>query len=145
MNVTLQRTFQSDECTQGMVLLDTCVLYSLELPWVPEAGFPGGHPDRSCVPAGMYELALHDTARHPKTFALVNRSLGVIAEPDPAFPNARTACLIHVANYPGDLEGCIGLGMTEQQCFIGESALAMGYFQAQVPWVPGNTLTITDP
>lgn len=145
MNITLQRTLQSSECTEGMIVLDSAVIYSLELPWVPEDGFPGGFPDRSCVPAGLYDLALHDTAKHPKTFALVNRSLGVIHEPDPAFPNARVACLIHVANTVADLEGCIGIGIGHGACYISSSGIAFSYFRKDVPWVAGHTLTIIDP
>jgi Family of unknown function (DUF5675) len=145
MNLTLQRISQSTECTLGVITLEDTRLYTLELPWVPEVGFPGGEPDRSCVPAGLYELALHDTAAHPKTFALVNISLGVIHEPDSAFPNARTACLLHVANRTSDLEGCIGLGTSANECTIGNSQYAFAEFKAAVPWVAGHTLMIIDP
>jgi hypothetical protein len=146
MNITLQRTSMSDTCTEGNIVLpDGTTVHSLELPWVPEQGFPGGEPDKSCVPSGLYTLALHDTLKHPFTFALVNPALGVIHEPDPTFPNARTACLIHVANTVADLEGCIGIGMTHLTCFVGASVLAMTNFKTTVPWVAGNTLTITDP
>lgn len=145
MDLELQRTSYGAACTEGKMQLGAILLYSMELPWTPEEGFPGGHPDTSCVPSGMYALKLHDTPKHPKTFALVNRDLGVIHEPDPSFPNARTACLIHVANYPEDLEGCIGLGLSQQYCFIGASAAAMAHFRAAVPWEAGHTLTIIDP
>jgi hypothetical protein len=145
MNLTLQRTAQSDACTEGMILLPSTVLYSLELPWVPQDGYPGGWPDRSCVPAGFYELALHDTPKHPKTFALVNRSLGVIHEPDSTFPNARVACLIHVANTVGDLEGCIGVGISHGPCYVSSSGIAFSYLRQALPWVEGHTLTINDP
>lgn len=143
MNITLQRTAMSEICTEGFIAQTR--LYSLELPWVPEAGYPGGHPDRSCVPAGVYQLVLHDTVKHPQSFALVNSELGVIHEPDPSFPNARVACLIHAANIPEDLQGCIGIGMTRLNCFVGNSRSAMENFKAEVPWVAGHTLTIVDP
>ena len=62
------------------------------------------------------------------------------------FANARVACLIHVfANYPEDLEGCIGLGLSQQYCFIGASAAALSQFKEVVPWIDGHTLTILDP
>ena len=123
MNITLQRTSMSETCTEGNIVLpDGTTVHSLELPWVPEQGFPGGEPDKSCVPSGLYALALHDT-----------------------LPNFRTACLIHVANTVADLEGCIGIGMTHLTCFVGASVLAMTNFKTTVPWVAGNTLTITDP
>ena len=99
----------------------------------------------SCVPPGLYDLVLHDTPKHPRSFALVNPDLGVIHEPDPQFPNYRVACLIHVANYPSQLEGCIGLGLTAGPCEAWESAVALGKFNAQVPWVAGHTLSISGP
>lgn len=144
MNIVLHRTAQSSECTEGVISLPNAVLHSLELPWVPEAGYPGGWPDRSCVPAGIYALALHDTPKHPKSFALVNRALGVIHEPDPTFQNARTACLIHVANTVHDLEGCIGVGITRTACAVWSSAVALTYFRQALPWIAGHTLTIID-
>jgi hypothetical protein len=147
MELTLQRTSQTADCTIGMLTLPQTDLCTLELPWVPEAGFPSGAPDRSCVPAGIYQLVLHDTPKHPKSFALVNRALGVIHEPDPAFPNARVACLLHVANFIRDLEGCVGVGTAvgADNCSILNSVIAYGEFTTAVPWVTGHTLTIWNP
>jgi Family of unknown function (DUF5675) len=145
MNITLQRTARNSECTEGKMQLERVLLYTLELPWIADPGFPGGEPDKSCVPPGVYVLEMHNSVKHPKTFALVNRDLGVIHEPDPTFPNARVACLIHVANYPEDLEGCIGLGLSQQYCFIGASAAALLQFKSAVPWESGHTLEIIDP
>jgi hypothetical protein len=145
MDLTLQRTSQTPEATLGMMLLPDSELYTLELPWIPEAGYPGGMPDKSCVPAGIYKLALHDTATHPKSFALVNPALGVIHEPDPAFPNARVACLVHIANFIHDLEGCIGVGTAAGRSCVLNSVVAYREFTAAVPWVVGNTLTIWNP
>lgn len=146
MDLTLKRTSRTDACTQGTLALPSGLeLHSLELTWLPDPDFPGGMPDKSCVPPGIYQLALHDTPKHPKSFALVNIELGVMHEPDPAYPNARIACLIHVANFPAELEGCIGVGMTAGSCEIWESAIALAHFKSEVPWQAGHTLTITDP
>jgi hypothetical protein len=87
-------------------------------------------------------LVLHDTPKHPKSFALVNPNLGVIHEPDITYPHARVACLIHRANYLRDLEGCIGVGMAATDCMLSASRLAFDHFNAQVPWVEGHTLEI---
>ena len=143
MNLTLQRLV-SVGCTSGRLFGNGILLHTLELAWVPEDGFPGGMPDRSCVPAGVYELALHDTPKHPRSFALVNPDLGVIHEPDPAYPNARVACLIHIANVTAELEGCIGVGLSAVGCTLYSSAEAYAQFQAAVPWVTGHTLTINN-
>jgi hypothetical protein len=122
------------------------VLNTLELPWVYEADFPGGAPSRSCVPEGIYELALHDTPKHPTSFALVNPELGVIHEPDADLPNARVACLIHIANFIQDLQGCIGVGtIFGDVCTVMNSRIAYDEFLAEVPWVAGHTLSILNP
>lgn len=152
MNLLLQRDTQSPLGTEGKLTLPNGVqLFTLELPWVPDPSYPGGKPNVSCVPVGTYKLELHDTVKHPKTFALVNPALWVVHEPDPALPgtaqrNDRFACLIHVANVVADLEGCIGIGMTSSgPCTLASSRTAMDIFQRQVPWVAGHTLEIREP
>jgi hypothetical protein len=139
----LNRTRQTSECTVGVLILPGGrYLHTLELPWVPDPGYPGGKPDVSCVPRGLYQLVLHDTVKHPKSFALVNPALGVIHEPDVWNPNFRVACLIHVANTVQELEGCIGLGMNAAGCTVSSSRAALEYFNSQVPWVAGHQLEI---
>lgn len=145
MNLTLQRTLQTIDCTTGTIDIGGARLFTLELPWLDATGFPGGDPQKSCVPAGVYDLVLHNTPKHPKTFALVNRELWVIHEPDASMPNARVACLIHVANFVRELLGCIGIGTLMDACYVGNSQLAMHELNAAVPWVPGHTLTILGP
>lgn len=148
MNLLLQRAAQTEVCSTGNLVLPTngVQLRTLELPWIPDPAFKAGKPDVSCVPPGMYDLVLHDTLKHPKSFALVNPDLGVIHEPDPSYPTARFACLIHVANEVQDLEGCIGIGLTSTgPCSIGASRTALEIFQRQVPWVLGHTLEIREP
>lgn len=143
MNLILNRTSCTPAGTQGTLTLPNGItLQTLELPWIPDPLFPGGMQDESCVPPGVYQLALHDTQRHPRTWALVNPALGVIHEPDATFPHARVACLIHVANYVSQLEGCIGVGMSAGQCVVSDSAMAFAHLLAQVPWTPGHTLDI---
>jgi hypothetical protein len=88
---------------------------------------------------------LHDSPKHPRTFALSNPALGVIAELDPERPNFRSDCLLHVANYPEQLEGCIGVGISAGDCMINSSAAAMAQLNAAVPWVAGHTLQILEP
>jgi hypothetical protein len=145
MDLILQRTSQSIDCTMGTLALPNSLLYTLELPWLFEPDFPGGAPSRSCVPPGVFQLVLHDTPKHPQSFALVNADLGVIHEPDPAFPNARVACLIHIANFIRDLLGCIGVGTSTGHCSVLNSRIAYDEFKAAVPWIAGHTLTILNP
>ena len=99
----------------------------------------------SCVPAGTYELALHDTMDHRKTFALVNPDLGVVADPQPGM---RSDILIHPANWAWQLEGCIAPGMGQQlngqTWMVTNSVEAMTELQGAVPWIEGHTLTIVE-
>jgi hypothetical protein len=143
VNLVLQRISDNGIATQGTLALPGGpVLQTLELPWISDPLSTGGMHNMSCVPRGTYDLVLHDTPTHPKTFALSNPQLGVVHEPDPAYPNARVACLIHVANFPGELEGCIGLGLNAGENCVWESADALASFKVRVPWVIGNTLQI---
>lgn len=139
----LLRSPNFTDCTRGKLTLpDGQILYTLELPWISDPASPGGAHSSSCVPKGMYQLVLHDTIKHPRSFALVNPDLGVIHEPNTAYPQARVACLIHVANFLRDLEGCIGVGMSADACTLSASRTAFNAFNAQVPWVEGHTLEI---
>jgi len=158
VNLQLVRDFTAQTLTLGTLSIPVfdapaLVLQTLELPWLPAVGSPCGRPDLSCVPAGSYELALHDSPAHPHTFALVNPANGVYHNPGdvpnpPPFPLVRTDCLLHVANYVEQLEGCIGVGLgrgirpTGEQ-MITMSANAFDELRSAVPWVEGHTLTIS--
>jgi hypothetical protein len=158
MNLTLQRDSDDGARTFGALSWsdDQVELITLERPWVPaEDGSPGGHPMTSCVPPGVYRLVLHDTAKHPQTWALVNESLGVFHEPGDApagfIGTPRFACLIHSANLVHQLEGCIGVGLSRGtwpdsgEPDITSSVAAFARLKAAVAWTDGHTLTISGP
>lgn len=119
---------------------------TLELPWVADSVGKGGKHGVSCVPPGVYDLVRHDSPKHPHTFALVNSELDVYHEPGdvPAAKQAyaRTAVLIHVANVPAELLGCIGLGMHRGIGCIQQSRDAMDRFNLVVPWIPMHSIGI---
>lgn len=146
MNVTLIRDLDDGKCTLGTIDLFGTILQSLERPWVP--GSEGGMPGRSCIPAGKYQLVLHDTEAHPRTFAMVNEALGVYHYNVPQGKQGRTACLIHIANRPAELRGCIAFGMKRallgNDWMIQQSKIAVDTFYAKLPWIEGHTLTIED-
>ncbi|MCL1038359.1 DUF5675 family protein [Shewanella submarina] len=60
----------------------------------------------SCVPAGRYELRWIDSPKYGKRLHMHNPDLGVT----PAGASQRTHCMIHPANFPHELQGCIALG-----------------------------------
>jgi hypothetical protein len=129
---------------------DQIELQTLERAWIPAGdGSPGGHHLTSCVPRGTYELVLHDTLKHPQTWALVNPDLGVYHELNdiPSGKTGRVASLIHSANLVHQLEGCIGVGLSRStlngEPDISSSVAAFERLKAAVPWTNGHSLTIT--
>lgn len=143
----LIRDYSGPVCTLGRLIVGDLVLQTLERPWIAYPPHLCGHPDTSCVPAGGYALALHDTPKFPKHFALVNEALGIYHESVPAGAFGRTACLIHAANYVEQLEGCCAVGRERQvaginQWMVLDSRDAYAALQAAVPWVAGYTLTV---
>jgi hypothetical protein len=72
-----------------------------------ERQFKNNAPNISCIPAGMYTLKKHVSPKFGACFALENSNIGVTIEG----PSLRTHCLMHVANWPEQLAGCIAPGM----------------------------------
>lgn len=123
-------------------------VYSIEDPW------NNNIPFNSCVPDGEYDLVPYSSPKYPDTWALVNQSLGIYyAKKDiPAGVVARFACLLHVANFEDDIEGCMGPGldltiMTDKvdkrpEVSVGQSGPAMAYLRDLLKKEPKNTLVI---
>lgn len=100
MLLTLQRKSTGDEGTFGILTFGPHVVYTGELPW------RSNEPSWSCIPSGLYELALQFSPRFGKKLYCLQSVAG------------RDSILIHAANWMGDedkglmceLEGCIALG-----------------------------------
>lgn len=90
--IELQRFCYHPEGTLGVIKLGSQVFYTIERPWLKNA------VNVSCVPVGSYDLRWRESPRFGWTWELQE-------VPD------RSYILIHVANFPSDIEGCIGLGM----------------------------------
>lgn len=73
--------------------------------WIVEREWNGNRRNISCVPRGTYSLVPHHGSKYPYTWALDGLTVSPIrnAHPD----RARYACVIHAANSPSDLEGCL--------------------------------------
>jgi hypothetical protein len=146
MQLTLTRQQDNLGCTIGELFVEHVRFDTLERPWIP--GPLGGVRGISCVPLGTYDLVLHDSEAHPKSFALVNEALGVYHLTLPDGQSGRTACLIHVANYVEELRGCVALGNYFEpwngSLRLLESRAAVERFYDLVPWVDGHTLTIEE-
>lgn len=64
-------------------------------------------PNESCIPEGTYHLVPHDSPRFGDCYALEAPTLGVTR----SGPSLRTHILIHAANKPSDLQGCLAPGL----------------------------------
>lgn len=107
MKLILTRIEQTPEYTLGQLDVPGLpMLSTIEQPWKNNLK---GH---SCVPVGTYRLIPHNSPHHPHTWALDNPALNVHAEPSDKWPDARTDCLIHPANWAWQLLGCIAPGLS---------------------------------
>ena len=82
------------------------VFHGVEQPWRDNL------PYKSCIPTGVYALIPWVSFRHGPCFAFVGGTVA-LTEEDLAPPAVtRFACLVHVANYADQVEGCFGIGMS---------------------------------
>ena len=100
MNIQIIRFKESEQGTQGLLLINDCLFcYTLEMPW------HNNEPFISCIPSGKYKCIPHKFKGRTKCFKLLN------------VPN-RTNILIHPGNvagditkgYQSDVRGCIVIG-----------------------------------
>lgn len=87
-------------------------------------------PNVSCIPKGDYKLIPHISNRKNKKvgglcYAMVNEDIGVYHYPN--IEAIRYACLIHIANWPNEIEGCVapGLGFHPRRWGVTRSTDAM--------------------
>lgn len=147
MYLSLTRDTATQAFTMGSLAAGGVEFQTIERPWIAASPGQGGAHGISCVPPGLYQLVLHDSEDHPKTFALVNPDLDVYHEPgdvpQPKRAFARTAILIHPGNRASDVQGCIALGLSRGIGCVTQSRDAFDRFQQIVPWMGGHSLLIT--
>ena len=91
--LTLDRLAYLDQGTFGRLLFPSGIsLYTVERPWINNA------PRISCIPEGEYSLV-------PKQFFRGGYQTYELVEVP-----GRSHILIHIANWPHEVEGCIGVG-----------------------------------
>ncbi len=76
------------------------------LHYTVERHWEGNARDISRVPAGDYALEWHGSEKYPISWALVGEGVSHFHE----IGVARFGCLIHAANWPYQLQGCIAPG-----------------------------------
>jgi len=91
MDVLLERFLYHPKGTLGSLTVEGERFYSVERPWQNNA------PNVSCIPEGDYLVVWRTSPKFGLTWHITD-----VPE--------RTHILIHVANFPEDVQGCIGLG-----------------------------------
>lgn len=104
--------YSDDKGTYGqMYYNDSFIGYTVERPWM------NNKKKQSCIPLGEYKTDIWNSQKFGQTIILYNESLRVY-KTEPSLSEAkrnasdegRSYILIHVANFPTELEGCIGVG-----------------------------------
>ena len=111
MKLRVLRVNYTDTYTQGEAYVykngqDVFSCYTIENPWLDNK------PYVSCIPTGTY-----------KAFRRTSPSNGNVIELKDV-PN-RTFIQFHVANFPEDVKGCIGVGLSKEDGAVYESKKAM--------------------
>ena len=84
----------------GEVILN--VGYGVEQPW------RNNRPFISCIPAGEYELHRFKRKNGDDALVFINEEMGVTEWKESH--SKRYTCLIHIANWPHNVKGCLGPG-----------------------------------
>ena len=107
----------------------------VERPWMNNA------KSKSCIPPGTYTLYPHKSPTFGECYALECKDLGVTRHG----PSQRTHILIHKANYPSQLQGCLApgvdFGFVGNEWAVVNSAAAFENLMAELGGEPA-TLTI---
>ena len=88
----LQRTNYLPNCVMGRLLFAGRHVYTIERPWLQNI------PYESCIPDGVYDLRPFSGARFQDVWEVCDVP-------------GRSAILIHAANWPHELHGCIAPGL----------------------------------
>jgi hypothetical protein len=110
MNVLVQRRWE----TQLSVRSEVSVNGQFECFGLEPARINPVHPGHPCIPAGAYRVLLTPSPH-----------LGYVT-PELLDVPGRSDIRIHIANFPKDLLGCLGVGLTTTTDFVGESKAAFG-------------------
>lgn len=132
MDLTLVRNYL-ENCTPGNLMLGKEELgKTIELPW------KGNQKDISCIPAGEYQMIPFKHEKYGRIWYLENRDLGVALK-----DSLRTEILIHPANFPHELLGCIAPGTTwhTQKWGVAHSRIALSQIVDRIGHT-AHTLTI---
>ena len=128
INLLLIRDTMTDASTMGKLFLngeEFCD--TLELAW------KDNQRSISCIPAGEYKVRL----RLPRESATRDYIHLLVKD----VPN-RSYILVHIGNTTADTKGCILVGQSHQQDFVGNSTLAMELIIKEIIHLGGENITL---
>ena len=100
--------------------------------------------NKSCIIEGTYSLLPHNSPKHGECYALEAPELGVTRYG----PSLRTHILIHKANTPSDLNGCLAPGLSfgfiKGEWGVTKSALAFNALMHELGGEPAVLTIIKD-
>lgn len=111
--IKLERFAYHPKGTLGAIRFDRQTFFTIEKPWKNNAVMV------SCIPEGVYDMGWRKSPKFGETWHVQD------------VPN-RTHILIHTANFPQDVHGCIGLGTAPMSdaIAVGSSREAVKNFEA---------------
>ena len=110
IHLHIHRYESTEHGTLSRLTIGETVLYGIEQPW------RDNQPFHSCIPAGEYLLEPHMSRRFGPTWAFVGGSVSHWKSDN----CLRYACLIDIANYAREVEGCLAVGMERRKGPRGE-------------------------
>lgn len=116
----LTRYESTSDGTFGILRVNNEIFHTVENPWI------NNQPFKSCVPSGDYSLVPHTSEKYGQVLCMVNEPR-MITHWQETY-SKRYACLIHVANYSKDVQGCIGLGKRRHENMVTHSKIAISDF-----------------
>ncbi len=154
MKLLLSRYAYTPTETQGILRADRWECFTIERPWIRWI-YPGGEPEKSCIPDGEYQLLPYRRSNKDKAFAMVNESLGVYFASVDRPKNesgerfGRFKCLIHGrANYVGDVKGCAAVGEARlidrgrHELMVTNSTMTATALVNHIGWTDEHTIQI---
>jgi len=126
MDLYLAREWLTPRSTTGILMVEGQVFYTLELP--VRDGLPG-----SAIPPGRYPIRLLSSPR----FMQVGLTDEWVREYAPLMPHivdipGRSLIMIHWGNEPDETDGCVLIGLSHEQDFVGSSRTAFAAFYALI-------------
>ena len=119
LKLVLERFYCGETYTEGQLMLD-----DLRICWTLERAYKNNAPNISCIPEDTYELHHWVRPSGADSYIVLGNTVGP-AESSLSDTVTRWGILIHPANKPEQLQGCIAPGLSREHGRVWESRKAM--------------------